>query len=91
MAMVTAVSVNSNGVKNRRLAPKKPVQKAPKNVAGPARTLERRARPIQESQFFGAGRAAQHGVAVGVAAKAFNDGFVAQFSVQIVLQAGLGE
>ena len=76
-------------MKNRPLAPVEYAQEATKSVADSRWSLERRSRFAKEGQLFGGGGAPQDGVAVGVAAEAVDDGFVAQLEVQVVLYAQL--
>lgn len=74
---------------NRPLDRIERAEAATKSVANIGRSLERRPRLAQESQLLRAGGASQNRIAVGVAAKAVDDGFVAQLEVQVVLYAQL--
>lgn len=62
-----------------------------KSVATGDGWSERRTRFAQEGDFFGRGTAPQYGVAMRVAAKAGDDGLVAQLIDQVALQTRLRE
>ena len=76
-------------MQNWPLAPVKYAQAATKSVANHRQNLKRRTWLAQENQLFRAGGAPQNRVAVRVAAKAVDDGFVAQLEVQIAFDARL--